>query len=136
MALNRNNYSTLKVGEPGKGYIIHPSLGSSFLSRLVYMGVGRGWCGEAEPGSSELSTYYPWGGAPQIWIDPSTLLVPVGHDAKGFGLCCFATAAVCSLSCLLPFIAPHPSMSLAVYVKSRHPFYSHLCKCYFIAKSR
>lgn len=80
--------------------------------------------------------YYPWGGAPQIWIDPSTLLVPVGHDAKGFGLCCFATAAVCSLSCLLPFIAPHPSMSLAVYVKSRHPFYSHLCKCYFIAKSR
>lgn len=49
----------------------------------------------------------PW----QIWTDPSILLVPVSLNTKGFGLCCFATAAVCSLSCLLPFLAPCPSMS-------------------------
>lgn len=39
-------------------------IGSSFLSRFVYMVVGRGLCGEAEPESSELSTLYLCGGAP------------------------------------------------------------------------
>lgn len=27
-------------------------------------------------------------------------------------------------------------MSLAIYMKPRHPFHSHLCKCYFTAESR
>lgn len=61
--------------------------------------------------NSELNTYTQGKGPKQISTDPSTVLVPVGHNTKGFALCCFATAAVCSLSCLLPFIAPCPSMS-------------------------
>lgn len=101
MTQSGNDYTTLKGGEPGQGWV----LPSPFLSRLVYMAVGRGLCGEAEPESSELSTRIYAEGPQWIWTDPSTLLVPVNHYAKGFGLCCFATAAVCSLSCLLPFIA-------------------------------
>lgn len=74
------------------------------------MAWGRGR-GEEGPGSSELSTCTHGEGLQRIWTDPSTLLVPVGRNTKGFGLCCFATAAVCSLSCLLLFTA---SVSLAI----------------------
>lgn len=58
-------------------------------------------------GCAELSTCTRGKGPQQIWTHPSTLLVPVGRNTKGFGLCCFATAAVRSLSCLLLFMAPY-----------------------------
>lgn len=82
---------------------MHPSVGSSFLLRLVYMGeLGGWWHGERGTGGSGLSTHTQGKGSQQIWVDPSKLWVPVGCNTEGFGLCCFAHAAVCSLSCLLP----------------------------------
>lgn len=93
------------VGEPGKGWVIQPSLGLSFLPRLVYVD-GSGEGAGRRAGCAELSTCTHGEGPQRIWTDPSALLVPVGRNTKGFGLCCFATAAVCSLSCLLLFMAP------------------------------
>lgn len=44
MAVIRNAGTTLGVGEPGKGWVVQPSIGLSFLPRLVYVdGRGEGW---------------------------------------------------------------------------------------------
>lgn len=95
------------MGNTSKFWIINPVKVSMHEG-----GEGGGLGGGA--GSPGLSTHTYEEGPQWIWTDPSTLLVPVGQNAKGFGSHCFATAAVCSLSCLLPFRAPCPSMSLAI----------------------
>lgn len=61
MAVIRNAGTTLGVGEPGKGWVIQPSIGLSFLPRLVYMdGRGEGW----KSWLCRAEYLYPWGGAP------------------------------------------------------------------------
>lgn len=95
-----------------------------------------GWCREGDPGSSKLSTHSYGEGPQQVWIDPSTLLVPVGHNTKGFGLCCFATVAVCSL--VLPAaLYSSPSFHVSGHIHEIQASFSFSpVQCYFIAKSR
>lgn len=105
LARYKNVCTNLGIGEPSHGWIISQVLNHSYQDEYTW---GRGGMGGWGSRSSELSVC-TWGEGPQpIWANPSTFLVPVGHTTKGFALCCFATAAVRSLSCLLPSTAPYP----------------------------